>query len=76
MLVLSRKRNESIVIGEGDSKVVITVVEVRGDKVRLGIEANRNTPVHRREVYDVIEKEKEKENGTKNLPSLSKEDTA
>lgn len=74
MLVLSRKRNESIVIGEGDSKVVITVVEVRGDKVRLGIEANRDTPVHRQEVYDVIEKEKE--NGTKNLPSLSKEDTA
>jgi carbon storage regulator len=74
MLVLSRKRNEKIVIGEGESKVVITIVEVRGDKVRIGIEANPVVPVHREEVYNVICEEKE--NGTKNLLSLSKEDTA
>ena len=53
MLVLSRKKNESIVI---DDNIVITVVEVRGDKVRLGIEAPKETPVHRQEVYDAIQK--------------------
>ena len=51
MLVLSRKKNESIVI---DDRIVITVVEVRGDKVRLGIEAPRDVPIHRSEVYDAI----------------------
>jgi carbon storage regulator len=51
MLVLSRKKNESIVIA-GD--IVITIVEVRGDKVRLGIEAPKDVPVHRQEVYDAI----------------------
>ncbi len=53
MLVLSRKKNESIVIGDN---IVITVVDVRGDKVRLGIEAPKDVPVHRREVYDAIKK--------------------
>ena len=51
MLVLSRKKNESIVIRDD---IVITVVEVRGDKVRLGIEAPKEVPVHRREVYEKI----------------------
>lgn len=51
MLVLSRRKNESIVINE---QIVITVIEVRGDKVRLGIEAPRDVPVHRSEVYDAI----------------------
>ncbi len=51
MLVLSRKTNESIVI---DENIVVTVVEIRGDKVRLGIEAPRAVSVHRREVYDQI----------------------
>jgi len=51
MLVLSRKKNESIVIA-GD--IVITVVEVRGDKVRLGIVAPKDVPVHREEVYEAI----------------------
>lgn len=51
MLVLSRQRDESIVIG-GD--VVITVVDVRGDKVRIGIKAPHEIPVHREEVYDAI----------------------
>ncbi len=51
MLVLSRKKNESIVI---DENIVITIVEVRGDKVRLGIEAPREVPIHRREVHEAI----------------------
>lgn len=51
MLVLSRKRNESIVI---DGSIVITVVEIRGDKVRLGIEAPREVPIHRQEVSAAI----------------------
>lgn len=54
MLVLSRQRDESIIIGDN---VVITVVDVRGDKVRLGIEAPVEIPVHRREVYEAIQRE-------------------
>lgn len=52
MLVLSRKVNEQIVIINED--IVITVVDIRGDKVRLGISAPNSVPVHRREVYDAI----------------------
>ena len=52
MLVLSRRPNESIVIND---KIVITVIEIRGDKVRLGIEAPRDVPVHRSEVYTAIQ---------------------
>lgn len=48
MLVLSRKKNEQIMIGED---VVITIVDVRADKVRIGIEAPSHVPVHRHEVY-------------------------
>jgi carbon storage regulator len=51
MLVLSRKKDERIVIG---GNIVITVIDVRGDKVRLGIEAPADVPVHRQEVYDAI----------------------
>ncbi|MFN9626301.1 MAG: carbon storage regulator CsrA [Planctomycetota bacterium] len=51
MLVLSRKKNESIVI---NNEITIVVVEIRGDKVRLGVEAPKEVPVHRREVYDAI----------------------
>ena len=51
MLVLSRKKNESIVISEN---ITVTVVEIRGDKVRLGIVAPKDVPVHRQEVYDAI----------------------
>ena len=51
MLVLSRKKNESIVI---NNDVTVTVVEIRGDKVRLGIVAPKEVPVHRQEVFDAI----------------------
>ena len=51
MLVLTRRINESIVINDN---VSVLVVEVRGDRVRLGIEAPKNVTVHRKEVYDVI----------------------
>jgi len=55
MLVLSRQRDESIMIGDD---VEIIIVDVRGDKVRLGITAPKNIPVHRREIYDAIQREK------------------
>ena len=54
MLVLSRTRDESIIIGDN---VVVTVVDVRGDKVKLGIEAPQDVTVHRREVYEAIRRE-------------------
>ncbi|MES2790422.1 MAG: carbon storage regulator CsrA [Planctomycetota bacterium] len=57
MLVLSRKKNESIVIND---EIIITVVEVRGDKVRLGIQAPREVPVHRSEVHAAIHGEEPK----------------
>ena len=57
MLVLSRHRDESIMIGDD---VVITIVDIRGDKVRLGIDAPQDIPVHRREVYDAIQRENKK----------------
>jgi carbon storage regulator len=57
MLVLSRQRDESIMIGD---KVVVTIVDIRGDKVRLGIEAPEEIPVHRQEVYDAIQRENQR----------------
>lgn len=54
MLVLSRQRDETIMIGD---EVEITVVDIRGDKVRLGITAPRHIQVHRKEVYDAIKRE-------------------
>ncbi len=54
MLVLSRQRDESIMIGDN---IVITVVDIRGDKVRLGIDAPTEIPVHRQEVYEAIQRE-------------------
>lgn len=55
MLVLSRQRDESIMIGDD---VEVIIVDVRGDKVRLGITAPKEIPVHRREIYDAIQREK------------------
>ncbi|MEE2781483.1 MAG: carbon storage regulator CsrA [Planctomycetota bacterium] len=57
MLVLSRQRDESIMIGDD---VVVTIVDVRGDRVRLGIEAPSEIPVHRREVYEAIHRENQR----------------
>jgi carbon storage regulator len=57
MLVLSRQRDESIVIGDN---VVVTIVDIRGDKVRLGIEAPGEVTVHRQEVYEAIQRENRK----------------
>ena len=54
MLVLSRQRDESIVINDN---VVVTIVDILGDKVRLGIEAPTDIPVNRREVFDAIQRE-------------------
>ena len=54
MLVLSRQRDETIMIGDD---VEITIVDIRGDKVRLGINAPRHIQVHRKEVYDAIKRE-------------------
>ncbi len=55
MLVLSRTKDESIIIGDD---IEITIVDVRGDKVRLGINAPRSIPVHRKEIYEAIQREK------------------
>jgi carbon storage regulator len=57
MLVLSRGRDESIVIGDN---IVVTIVDIRRDKVRLGIDAPQEIPVHRREVYEAIQRENHK----------------
>jgi carbon storage regulator len=57
MLVLSRHIDESIMIGDD---VIITVVDIRGDKVRLGIQAPQAIPVHRQEVYEAIKRENQK----------------
>jgi len=78
MLVLSRKKNESIVINDD---ITVTVVEIRGDKVRLGIVAPKEIPVHRQEVQDALDG-KEKNTGKPPLlpwnsePSASQGDTA
>jgi carbon storage regulator len=70
MLVLSRHRDESIMIGDD---VVVTIVDIRGDKVRLGIEAPQDIPVHRQEVYEAIQRENRKaaetrQSDTRQLP--------
>lgn len=54
MLVLSRKKDEKIIIGDN---ITLMVIEIRGDKVRLGIEAPKDVTVHREEVYDAIRRE-------------------
>jgi carbon storage regulator len=53
MLVLSRKKNESIVINDN---IVVTVIDIRGDKVRLGFTAPNDVPIHRKEVYEAIKR--------------------
>ena len=56
MLVLSRKKDEKIVIGDN---ITLMVIEIRGDKVRLGIDAPRDVTVHREEIYEAIKRESE-----------------
>ena len=64
MLVLSRKKDESVVI---NNNIRIVVVEIRGDKVRLGIEAPKEVPVHRSEVYEAINSD----DPDKTIPSVN-----
>ncbi|HUW70202.1 MAG TPA: carbon storage regulator CsrA [bacterium] len=54
MLILSRKLNEKVVIGDG---VVVSIIEIRGDQVKLGIDAPKTVKVYRQEVYDAIQAE-------------------
>jgi carbon storage regulator len=68
MLVLSRHRDESIMIGDN---IVVTIVDIRGDKVRLGINAPQEVPVHRQEVYEAIQRENRRSSQTK--PAESQE---
>lgn len=65
MLVLSRKKNESVVIAEGE--IVIRIVDIRGDKVRIGIEAPADIPIHRQEVHDAIQREARKAEKAKGI---------
>lgn len=65
MLVLSRQRDESIMIGDD---VEIIIVDVRGDKVRLGITAPKSIAVHRREIYDAIQREKKEKKDSEQQP--------
>ena len=55
MLVLTRQRGERIMV---DDNIIITIIEVRGDKVRIGIEAPDDVSIHREEVYKAIQREK------------------
>ena len=66
MLVLSRKKGESVIIREN---IVVTVVEIRGDKVRLGIEAPEDVPVHRREVYEAIKRAEGSQTKSPEIPT-------
>jgi len=59
MLVLSRKKDEKIIIGDS---ITVMVIEIRGDKVRLGIDAPKEVSVHRQEVYEAIQREAEANN--------------
>lgn len=66
MLVLSRKKDEVICVGPD---IKIMVIGIRGDKVRLGIEAPQDVSVHRKEIYDIIQKEREEADSKKSNQS-------
>lgn len=68
MLILSRKKNESIVFGDGS--ITVVVVEIRGDKVRLGIEAPKEMPVHRKEVFESIKRNEQGGGGSESSPGI------
>ncbi|MEY3023604.1 MAG: carbon storage regulator CsrA, partial [Planctomycetota bacterium] len=57
MLVLSRQRDQTVMIGD---EIEVTIVDIRGDRVRLGFKAPAEVPVHRKEVYDAIRRENER----------------
>lgn len=65
MLVLSRRKAEQIMIGDD---ICVTIVEIRGDKVRIGIDAPQQVPVHRQEIYDLIRKESADERRPDQVP--------
>ena len=67
MLVLSRHKDQRIMLG---NDIILTIVDIRGDEVRIGIDAPQNLPVHREEVYDAIKKEIEK--GTSGKETVNK----
>jgi carbon storage regulator len=67
MLVLSRKRDEKIVIGD---QIVVTIVDVRGDKVRIGIEAPASVSVHRQEVFDALKRQEEESSANSPKPEV------
>jgi len=69
MLVLSRRRDESIVIGED---IQITIVDIRGDKVRLGIEAPTSVCVHRKELREAIQRENEQSAALREFPAVKR----
>ena len=71
MLVLTRKRDESIIIGD---EIRVTVVDVRGDQVKLGIDAPRRIPVHREEIYKEIQAENRRAALQAGLPSADLDD--
>jgi carbon storage regulator len=71
MLVLSRKKDESIIIND---HIRVTVVEIRGDKVRLGIDAPKDVSVHRREVYEAIQNQKAQQETSKVGSSETEDD--
>lgn len=68
MLVLSRRSNEQIVIGQD---IIVTIVEIRGDKVRLGIEAPSHVPVHRQEVFLSLRKAQSSDTASDESPTVS-----
>lgn len=68
MLVLSRQRDETIMIGDD---IELTVVDIRGDKVRLGIKAPSHVAVHRKEIYDAIKRENEQAACLRQHPDVS-----
>ena len=68
MLVLSRQRDETIVIGDN---IEITIVDIRGDKVRLGINAPAHIPVHRKEIYQAMKKRHEEDSKAAGVESLA-----
>lgn len=67
MLVLSRKQGQSLIIGDS----VVTVISVRGDNVRIGVEADFTVPVHREEVYQAIQRKRPTQAGLEQVADLA-----